>query len=161
MAIDITEIETIYDSFLEKGTSKLKELQKATQMEDVDLAKASAEIIIGAMAQSMNAIETLKRVQLIDAQIASEGAKKLNIEGETAYTATKKNVTEESRIDNLVIEATKAQLQHLATVGAGGLIPSSHDFSAANSLRTAVYARALGNQLPVVTFTAGTTYTKA
>ncbi len=155
------EIIKIYDEILPKSIDALKQLQKDTQMEDEALANATAQVIVGAIAQSINSYEALKRAALIDAQIASEGAKKLNIEAETEYTGTKKTVTEESRIDNLVIEATKAQLQHLATVGAGGLIPSTQDFNAANSLRTAVYARALGNQLPVVTFTPGTTYTKA
>lgn len=80
---------------------------------------------------------------------------------EALYTNSKKVVMEESRIDNLALEALKAQTTNNATVGAGGLTPSVNDFAAANGLRAAIYERARGNVLPAITFTAGTSYTKA
>ena len=89
-------------------------------------------------------------------------------EAETAYTNARKEIALSSRIDNLLIEDLKAQQNQLATIGAGGLVPSTNDFSNANLLRQAVYVRAkngatvdTGGTLPVITFTAGTTYTKA
>ena len=100
---------------------------------------------------SPNAIKT-RAVQ--DAQIAQLTAEK-------DYTIAKEEVMEQSRIDNLALETLKAQMQNLATVGAGGLTPSTNDFGAANSLRSALYERARGVALPAITFTAGTTYVKA
>ena len=89
-------------------------------------------------------------------------------DAETAYTNARKEIALSSRIDNLLIEDLKAQQNQLATIGAGGLVPSTNDFSNANLLRQAVYDRAkngatvdTGGTLPIVTFTAGTTYTKA
>lgn len=96
----------------------------------------------------------VKQRAVQDAQIAQVAA-------ETSYTGAKETTMVESRIDNLVIEDLKAQMQQIATVGAGGLVPDTHDFSSANSLRQALYDRARGVTLPVLSFTAATTYTKA
>lgn len=89
-----------------------------------------------------------------DGQIAQMNA-------ETAYTNSKQTVMVESRIDNLMLEALKAKLNHLSTVGAGGLTPSSNDFNTANSLISATYGRAKNQVLPEITFAAGGAYTKA
>lgn len=89
-----------------------------------------------------------------DGQIAQMNA-------ETAYTNSKQTVMVESRIDNLMLEALKAKLSHLSTVGAGGLTPSTNDFNTANSLISATYGRAKNQVLPEITFAAGGAYTKA
>ena len=89
-----------------------------------------------------------------DGQIAQMNA-------ETAYTNSKQTVMVESRIDNLMLEALKAKLSHLSTVGAGGLTPSTNDFNTANSLISATYGRAKNYALPEITFAAGGAYTKA
>ena len=89
-----------------------------------------------------------------DGQIAQMNA-------ETAYTNSKQTVMVESRIDNLMLEALKAKLSHLSTVGAGGLTPSTNDFNTANSLISATYGRAKNYPLPEIAFAAGGAYTKA
>ena len=95
-----------------------------------------------------------KQRDVQDAQIAQ-------INAEASYTFEKENVTRESRLDNLLIETLKAQQTQLATVGAGGLVPSTNDFAAANNLRQQTYNRARNIDLSSVTFLAGTNYTKA
>ena len=147
MAIDTTDLKQVYGDLLEVSLNKITSIREITQMEDDTYGKVVSNVATEAMGRSIAALETFAKIK--------------SIEADTAYTNSKKIITEESRIDNLVIEATKAQLQHLATVGAGGLIPSVNDFNAANALRDAVYKRATGSELPTVTFTAGTTYTKA
>ena len=49
MAYDTSELETVYDTFLNKGLDSLKELQINTGMEDEHLANASSQVIVGAM----------------------------------------------------------------------------------------------------------------
>ena len=70
-----------------------------------------------------------------------------------------------SRVDNLLLETLKAQMNNLSTVGVGGLTPSTTDFAAANSLRNAAYVRAQGGvspgALPGISFTSGSSYIKA
>lgn len=100
------------------------------------------------------AANAAKQRAVQDGQIAQMNA-------ETAYTNSKQNVMVESRIDNLMLEALKAKLSHLSTVGAGGLTPSTNDFNTANSLISATYGRAKNYALPEITFAAGGAYTKA
>lgn len=133
-------------------------MQTDSQKAQVDLQNAQIDMIKAQTAEvSPNAI---KQRAVQDAQIAQVSAEK-------DYTLAKIDIAQNSRIDNLLIEAEKAQMQQLATVGAGGLVPSTNDFVAANQSRQSVYDRAvagalaLGQTLPAVTFVAGTNYTKA
>lgn len=99
------------------------------------------------------------------AEIAPNAAKQRDVQtaqiaqvtAETAYTNSKKTTMEQARIDNLLIEDLKAQMQQLGTVGAGGLVPSTNDFAAGNLLRQEIANRAG----VTISFSAGTTYTKA
>ena len=84
MAIDITDLSSIYEDFLTKGISKLRDLQNETQMEDENLATAAAAIISAAMENSTRTLQALKSNQLIDAQIATETNKALDIISTTA-----------------------------------------------------------------------------
>jgi len=135
------EIENIYDVFLKKGIESLINIQQKTQMEHEYLSTASSQVIIGAMTHSLNAYSVLKEGMYIDIKI---------------------EVTKESRLDNLLIEAMKSQNQQLATVGAGGLVPSKNDFSAANHLRGQVYKKAQNKSIldDDFKFEIGTGYTK-
>ena len=83
MAIDMTDLTTLYDNFLTKGLDKLLKLQAETQMEDEFLAPASSKIIIGAMQNSTQAYETLKRGLLLDRQATTEEKKALDIASST------------------------------------------------------------------------------
>jgi hypothetical protein len=84
MAIDTTELKAIYDDFLTKGFDKLIQLQKDTQMEDEHLATASSSIVIGAMAQSSQAYEVLKRSLLVDEQVTTEQKRHVDINASIA-----------------------------------------------------------------------------
>ena len=79
MSTVTTALSTIYDEFLTKGLEKLHELQKETEMENEFLATASSNIIVGAMQNSTQAYESLKRGLLIDKQIVTETNKALDI----------------------------------------------------------------------------------
>ena len=123
-----------------------------SQKNQADLVDAQRLMVLAQTAEiSPNAI---KQRAVQDAQIAQVAA-------EQALTTAKQQVMVDSRIDNLIIEDLKAQQQQLATVGAGGLVPSTNDFASANSLRQAVYDRARGVALGTITFSAGTNYVKA
>jgi len=100
--------------------------------------------------------KNLKNQDLVSAQILQQGAEKL-------YTEARTTVVTESRIDNLVLEDLKSQDNKLATIGAGGLVPSTNDFASANSLRQVVYDRAKNptGTMGEITFVAGTAYVKA
>lgn len=63
--IDLTEIEGIFDSFVQKGITELRGLQKQSNMEDDTLINAGARIIIGAMGQSFQAYESMVRASQI------------------------------------------------------------------------------------------------
>lgn len=65
MAVDTTELEEIYSKFLTEALSGLKDLQSETQMEDEALSTAASNVIIGAMANSIQALETIKKIDLI------------------------------------------------------------------------------------------------
>ena len=69
MAIDKKDIDDIYDSFLEKTTSKLMQLQKDMQMEDEQLATVLSSVIAEAMQNSVNLLDVIKKSELIDKQI--------------------------------------------------------------------------------------------
>jgi len=84
MAIDTTELKSLYDEFLTKGMSELKKLQEATQMEDESLATAASNIIIGAMSQSTQSLQVIKGFLLLDKQIVTEANKALDIASATA-----------------------------------------------------------------------------
>lgn len=100
--------------------------------------------------------KNLKNQELVSAQILQQGAEKL-------YTEARTTVVTESRIDNLILEDLKSQDTKLGTIGAGGLVPSTSDFNAANALRQAVYDRAKNPEgtMDDITFAAGTSYVKA
>lgn len=144
--------------------SAIKEAVTYVLSEKMQEAEVDNKIKQGALIDSQKLMVDLQAAEIVpngvkqravqDAQIAQLGA-------EIAYTASKEEVMEQSRIDNLALEALKAQMQNLATVGAGGLTPSSNDFAAANYLRQAIYDRARGEVLPEVTFVAGGNYVKA
>lgn len=65
MAVDTSELETIYGNFLTKALEGLKDLQLDTQMEDEALSSAASNVIIGAMANSIQALDTIKKIDLI------------------------------------------------------------------------------------------------
>ena len=129
-------------------------MQSDSQKNQADLI-VSQKALTDAQANEV-APNAAKQRAVQDAQIAQVGA-------ETIYTTAKKDTMIAARIDNLLIEAEKAQMQQLATVGAGGLVPSTNDFDAGNKTRQAVYDRAKSGDpsLPSITFSVGTTYTKA
>ena len=129
-------------------------MQSDNQKNQAELVAAQRDLTLAQVAEIAPNAAKQRAVQ--DAQIAQVNA-------ETQYTNSKKTTMEQARIDNLLIEAEKAQMQQLATVGAGGLVPSTNDFDAGNKTRQAVYDRARSgdNTLPVISFSAGTNYTKA
>ena len=129
-------------------------MQSDSQKNQAELVAAQRDLTLAQVAEIAPNAAKQRAVQ--DAQIAQVGA-------ETQYTNSKKTTMEQARIDNLLIEAEKAQMQQLATVGAGGLVPSTNDFDAGNKTRQAVYDRARSgdNTLPAISFSAGTNYTKA
>ena len=135
---------------LDQHNIALKQIDKSVK--EATMLTSQNSMILAQTAEI--APNALKQRSVQDGQIAQMLA-------ETNYTIAKENVMIESRIDNLALEALKAQMTNLATVGAGGLTPSTADFAAANSLRSAIYNRAKGGDLPVIAFTAGTAYTKA
>lgn len=65
MAVDTTDLEEIYKKFLADGVKALQDLQIETQMEDEALSTAASNVIIGAMANSIQALETIKKIDLI------------------------------------------------------------------------------------------------
>lgn len=65
MAVDTTDLEAIYKKFLDDGVKALQDLQSETQMEDEALSTAASNIIIGAMANSIQALEAIKKIDLI------------------------------------------------------------------------------------------------
>lgn len=141
--------------------------------------KEAVTFVLSEKAQEVEVDNKIKQGALIDSQkamvdlqaaeIAPNGVKQRAVQdaqiaqlnAEVSYTASKEEVMEQSRIDNLALEALKAQQQNLATVGAGGLTPSTNDFAAANYMRQAVYDRARGQAFPEITFVAGGSYVKA
>lgn len=132
----------------------LKQISKADT--EIAMLDEQKNMIVAQTAEiSPNSI---KQRLVQDGQIAQMAA-------ETNYTTAKKTVMELSRVDNLLLETLKAQMNNLSTIGAGGLTPSTAEFSAANSLRNAAYIRAQGGispgALPVISFTAGSAYVKA
>ena len=84
MGLDLTDLKSLYDDFLTKGIERLAKLQETTQMEDEFLATASSNVIVGAMTNSIQALETLKRSQLIDKQIDTEIKKALDVASSTS-----------------------------------------------------------------------------
>ena len=147
-----TAIKAYENTVLQKDQHDiaLKQIEKSTK-EAIMLTSQNNMIQAQTAEIAPNA---LKQRSVQDGQVAQMNA-------EVNYTNSKKTVMEQSRIDNLALEALKAQMTNLATVGAGGLTPSATDFSAANELRKAIYGRARGGDLPEISFTAGSAYTKA
>lgn len=123
-----------------------------SQKNQADLVEAQKAMVVA---------QTLEIAPNASKQRAAQDAQILQVTAEEQYTIAKKQVMIDSRIDNLIIEDGKMQMQQLATVGAGGLVPSINDFLAGNSIRDAIYRRAKGEALPAITFIAGTNYTKA
>jgi chromosome segregation ATPase len=133
---------------LQNAQVSLVGAQTDNQRSQIDLQSAQAHMIIAQTAEIAPNAAKQRAVQ--DSQISQVAA-------ETEYTYSKKVTMEQARIDNLLIEDLKAQMQQLGTVGAGGLVPSTNDFIAGNALRQAIADRA-GAQ---ISFSAGTNYTKA
>ena len=113
MAIVIADLSTIYDNFLQKGLNALTQLQKDTEMEDEQLASASSNIIIGAMQNSVGALETLKRVELLELQKDTEVKKALDIVSTTAVRDAQSEqdllnkAAQKTLIDNQVLKIIK------------------------------------------------------
>ena len=113
MAIVITDLSTVYDEFLDKGLAELKQLQKDTEMEDEQLASAASNVIIGAMQNSVGALETLKRVELLELQKDTEAKKALDIVSTTAVRDAQSEqdllnkASEKARIDEQTALITK------------------------------------------------------
>lgn len=132
----------------------LKQISKADT--EIAMLDEQKNMIVAQTAEI--APNSIKQRLVQDGQIAQMTA-------ETNYTTAKKTVMELSRVDNLLLETLKAQMNNLSTVGAGGLTPSTTDFAAANSLRNAAYVRAQGGvspgALPGISFTSGSSYIKA
>ena len=84
MAIDMADIESIYDTFLQKGSAKLIELQKEINIEDETIAQVTSDIIVGAMNTSLQAVEMLKRVELLEKQLVTETNRAADIASTTA-----------------------------------------------------------------------------
>jgi len=137
--------------------------EKARAVQDAQITQIASETALNAKQALMVVAQTAEIAPNAEKARAVQDAQIGQVAAETAYTNSKKTVMEQSRIDNLLIEAEKAQMQQLATVGAGGLVPSTNDFDAGNKTRQAVYdrARAGDGTLPPISFSAGTTYIKA
>jgi len=91
MAVLTGDLSSIYDEFLTKGLEKLTELQKNTQMEDESLARASSNIIIGAMQSSTRALEVFKKNELINKDLLIKDQQLLSSElqnGGVSFTYT-------------------------------------------------------------------------
>ena len=84
MAIDVTDLSLVYETFLDKSTDKLKDLQIATQMEDEHFAGAVSNVIASAMENSIRSLQVIKTNELIDAQIATERKRTLDVVSTTA-----------------------------------------------------------------------------
>lgn len=84
MAITTADLSKVYDEFLTKGLVRLTQLQKDTEMEDEQLAIAASNVIVGAMQNSVSALETIKRVELLELQKNTEIKKALDIASSTA-----------------------------------------------------------------------------
>ena len=84
MAIDVTDLSLVYETFLGKSTDKLKDLQTATQMEDEHFAGAVSNVIASAMENSIRSLQVIKTNELIDAQIATERKRTLDVVSTTA-----------------------------------------------------------------------------
>lgn len=91
MAIDITDLSLIYDTFLTKSTDKLANLQTATQMEDEHFAGAVSTVIAAAMENSIRSLQVIKTNQLLDAQIATELNKAIDVASTTAVRNSNSN----------------------------------------------------------------------
>jgi hypothetical protein len=149
---ETTGTDSAYGKLLSTLTTIFDDSNMTQRDKTAVITEVAAQLSTQAISSSVNgAIEltmTSARIALLNAQ--------------KDYEVSKKNVTEQSRIDNLLIEASKAQEQKLATVGAGGLTPSVNDFKASNDLRGAIYQRAKSpdETLPDITFEAGTAYVK-
>ena len=113
MAITTTDLSIIYDEFLTKGLDNLKSLQKETQMEDEQIAAASASIIAAAMRESIGALEVLKRIEILDLQKVTETNKALDIASSTAVRDAqsdqdlKNKAAQKILIDNQVLKLQK------------------------------------------------------
>ena len=75
MAIDTTDMEAIYDKLAAKGLGSLVQLQKDTQMEDEVMAQVSSSVIVGAMENTIKALEMFKNNELVDVNINLAGQK--------------------------------------------------------------------------------------
>jgi len=113
MAIQIIDLSSVYDEFLKKGLDQLKELQKDTEMEDEQLANTASNIIVGAMQNSVSALEALKRVELLDLQKETEAKKALDIASSTSVRDAQSKqdllnkASEKARIDEQTALITK------------------------------------------------------
>ncbi len=72
--IDTSILKEVYNDFITLGVQKLTELQQKTQMEDEFLSSAASTIIAQAMSNSIQAVQTFKNLELVDAQVAAENA---------------------------------------------------------------------------------------
>ena len=117
MAIDLDDLKTIYQEFLDGSKTALLEVQKQTQMEDEHFATAVAQIISNTMTSSIQALDVIhgitikseqsaKDLLVKDAQIASENASKdLKMQQKTSMIAEDTIKSEQSAKDLLVKDA--------------------------------------------------------
>ena len=105
MAIDTTDLESIYDTFLTKTTDKLKSIYDETNMEDEHYAQALGVVITGAMENSVRSMDVVKRGELVDKQVITEEKKALDIVSSTSVRDAQSTqdllnkASEKSRID--------------------------------------------------------------
>ncbi|MDT8337578.1 MAG: hypothetical protein RQ763_00120 [Sulfurimonas sp.] len=79
MAIDTEDLSTIYDTFLSKSLKELNDTQASMQMEDEHFSAIMSEIIKSSMENSVRAYQAINANALVQAQIATELKKALDI----------------------------------------------------------------------------------
>jgi predicted phosphatase len=122
MALILDDITSLYDTFITKGMEELRLLQESTQMEDEFLSTASSQIIVGAMGNSIQALESLQRVasMVIEDTIKQAQNTKDLLVKEAQIQESAKNLlvkqsqieSEEQRVASMVIEDTIKQAQN-------------------------------------------------
>ena len=153
MAINTTDIDTLYTLFLNKTSDEMLKIYKETNMEDEWYAQALGTSISSAMENSVRMYGTIKQGLMIDKQVLTEEKRTLDVAASTALKDEQKNflllqqTTETKRQDKLVadtsfVDTQKAELiasvtwnnkikaldsyaDMIGTMGAGGLKISS------------------------------------
>ena len=162
MAIDLDDLKTIYQEFLDGSKTALLEVQKQTQMEDEHFATAVAQIISNTMTSSIQALDVIhgitikseqsaKDLLVKDAQIASENASKdLKMQQKTSMIAEDTIKSAQSAKDLLVKDAQKILLTNQAAseVNKGALLV--RQTSALDDARNVKKAEILGETIGMI-----------